>query len=91
VIGLPPSKGAPNETDICVFPGVTVGCAGASGTRFGLTTADATDAGPSPFAFVAVTVHVYDLPFVNPVTTSGELGPEVDPPAPPSEDVQVAA
>ena len=47
---------------ICALPGVTAGCAGASGTRFGITTADAGDAGPSPFAFVAVTVHVYDFP-----------------------------
>jgi hypothetical protein len=34
----------------------------------GVTAADAVDAGLGPFAFVAVTVNVYGVPFVKPVT-----------------------
>jgi len=89
VIALPPSLGAENETVTCESPGATDGCAGAAGTVLGITTADAGDAGPAPFAFVAVTVHEYDLPFVNAVTTIGEPAPEADPAMPPLDDVQL--
>jgi hypothetical protein len=34
----------------------------------GVTAADGSDAGPVPFALVAVTVKVYGVPFVRPVT-----------------------
>jgi hypothetical protein len=86
VITLPPSNGALNDTPTCAFPGVTVGCAGASGTRFGTTTTDATDAGPEPLAFVADTVHVYDFPFDKPPTTTGEPAPDAEPATPPLDD-----
>ena len=36
---------------------------------------DAADGGPTPAAFVAVTVNVYDEPFVSPVTVSGDAAP----------------
>jgi hypothetical protein len=75
VIVLPPSNGGTNETVTCAFPPTTVGAAGASGTRFGTAAADAGEAGPGPFAFVAVTVHVYDFPIVNPPTTIGDAAP----------------
>ena len=41
---------------------------GAPGTVDGVTTADADEAAPVPDTFVAVTVNVYDVPFVRPVT-----------------------
>ena len=89
-MGLPPSNGATNVTVICAFPAVAVGCVGGSGTRFGTTTDDAGDAAPDPFAFVAVTVHVYDLPFDKVPTTIGEAPPEARPARPPSDDTHAA-
>jgi len=86
VIALPPSNGGTNDTVICAFPATTVGCAGASGTRFGTTTAEAGDAAPVPFAFVADTVHVYDFPLVRPPTTIGEAPPDPRPATPPSDE-----
>ena len=41
---------------------------GAPGTADGMMAEDADDAELVPFAFVAVTVNVYDVPFVRPVT-----------------------
>ena len=47
----------------------------------GVMTLDAAEAGPVPAAFVAVTVKVYDVPAVRPVTVSGLAGPvAVNPP-----------
>jgi hypothetical protein len=37
----------------------------------GVTLLEGLDAGPVPAAFVAVTVKVYAVPFVNPVTVIG--------------------
>jgi hypothetical protein len=76
VIALPPSSGATNETEISSSPGATVGRAGADGTVLGTTAPDAGDAAPVPLAFVAFTVHVYNLPFVKPLTTIGEPAPD---------------
>jgi hypothetical protein len=73
------------------LPDATVGWAGADGTVLGTTAADATDAAPSPFAFVAVTVHVYDLPFVSDPTTRGEPPPDAEPGAPPFDEAQSAS
>jgi len=80
-----------NVTVILALPGATDGCAGAAGTVLGIATADAADAGPSPFAFVALTVHVYDFPFVRPVTASGDAAPDPEPAVPPFDDTQLAA
>jgi hypothetical protein len=44
---------------------------GAPGTVDGVAAADATEAVPVPDAFVAVTVNVYAVPFVRPVTVHG--------------------
>ena len=81
MIGEPPSSaGALNATDTCPFPGVPTTPVGAPGTAAGVTDADASLSGPSPDAFVACTVNVYPVPFVNPLTVIGE--PEPVPVAP---------
>ncbi len=90
MIALPPSNGATNDTVTCAFPATTVGCTGASGTPFGITATEAGDAAPVPFAFVAVTVHVYDFPFVRPPTTIGEPAPGPPPATPPFDDTHAA-
>jgi hypothetical protein len=90
VIALPPSFVAVNVTVICASPGVTAGCAGADGTVLGMTTADAGDAAPVPFAFVAATVQVYDFPFDRPPTTIGEPAPAAKPDVPPFDDAHDA-
>jgi hypothetical protein len=47
----------------------------------GVTAFDGLDAGPVPTAFVAVTVNVYDVPLVKPVTVWVVLDPDdVNPP-----------
>jgi hypothetical protein len=52
-----------------------VGAAGADGTVAGVTLLLAGDAAPCPTALVALTVKVYAVPFVKPVTVSGEEAP----------------
>jgi hypothetical protein len=54
---------------------------------FGVTPDDATEALPAPTLLVAVTVKVYTVPFVKPVTTIGLDEPE--PKSPPGLDVTV--
>ena len=90
MIVLPPSNGATNETVTCAFPATTVGAAGGSGTRFGTAATEAGDAAPGPFAFVAVTVHVYDFPIVRLPTTIGDAAPEAEPGAPEFDDTHDA-
>jgi hypothetical protein len=41
------------------------------GARTGTTDAEATEAEPAPIAFRAVTVKVYEVPLVKPVTVHG--------------------
>jgi len=90
VIALPPLAGATNETVTSPLPTATVGCAGALGTVLGTAATDAGDAAPAPSAFVAVTVHVYDFPFDNPLTTIGEPAPDPAPATPPFDDAHAA-
>jgi hypothetical protein len=71
VIGLPFDAGAIKLTVACVLPGVAVTPVGASGNAAGITLLEAADAGPGPTALVAVTVKVYDVPFVRPDTVIG--------------------
>jgi hypothetical protein len=47
---------------------VALTAVGAPGTVEGTTAAEADEAAPVPDAFVAVTVNVYEVPFVRPVT-----------------------
>jgi hypothetical protein len=73
VVVIPPmSAGVPQEV-----PGRTVG----------VTLLLAPDALEVPTAFVAVTVNVYGVPVVKPVTVIGELEPVAV--MPPGEDVTV--
>ena len=75
-MGLPPLEpGALKVMVACVLPAVANGDVGASGTVAGVTELDETDAKPVPAAFVAVTVKVYAVPFVKPVTVIGEEFP----------------
>ena len=58
-------------TVACWLPAVAVTAVGAPGTVAGVTLLEAADAGPVPIALVAVTVKVYAVPFVRPVTVIG--------------------
>jgi hypothetical protein len=72
VIALPPFEaGGVKLTVACALPAVAVPIVGAPGTVAGVTLLDAADAGPVPIALVAVTVKVYVVPFVKPVTVIG--------------------
>jgi hypothetical protein len=51
----------------------------------GVTELDAALAGPVPYAFVAITVNVYAVPFVKPLTVIGEETPV--PVNPPGEEI----
>jgi hypothetical protein len=60
---------------------------GVPGTVAGVTEFEAAEAVPVPTALVAVTLKVYAVPFVRPVTTIGEDAPV--PVNPPGVDVTV--
>jgi len=76
VIVLPPLEaGGVNTTLACPTPGVALFITGAPGNAAGLTARERAEAGPVPTAFVALTVKVYDVPFVRPVTTIGLVRP----------------
>ena len=69
--------GALNVTVASPFPRVAVPMVGASGVVAGVTLFEADEADPVPTAFVAVTVNVYAVPLVRPITVIGD-----EPPAP---------
>jgi hypothetical protein len=73
VIRLPPFEPHIEKlTDACPFPAVALTPVGASGTAVGVTLFEGLDGAPvSPALFVAVTVKVYAIPFVRPVTVIG--------------------
>ncbi len=65
--------------------------AGCPGTVVGTDIdAVAVDAGDAPTTFVAVTLHVYDLPLDRLVTEIGDVPPLADRVVPPSPEVHVA-
>jgi hypothetical protein len=71
VTGLPPSEGAVQDTTAEPSPAVAdtpVGASGAVAGAVGVTDADAADAGLVPTALVALTVKVYAVPLLRPVT-----------------------
>jgi hypothetical protein len=69
VITEPPLKaGAVQETVTCALPATPLTEVGASGAVASVTEAEASEAALVPALFVAVTVKVYDVPFVRPVT-----------------------
>jgi hypothetical protein len=78
-------------TVACSFPDTTVGRSGADGTVLGTITADSGDGRLVSSSFVAVTVHVYVLPLVTPVTTMGDATPGADEAVPPSDDAHDAS
>ena len=57
-------------------PAMAEAIVGAPGEPTGVVGADAADDGPVPALFIAVTVNVYETPFVSPVTWIG-LAPPV--------------
>ena len=69
------------------MPLVAVPIVGASGTVAGVTEFDEAEAVLVPTAFVAVTVNVYVVPFVKPVTVIGDEPPYAT--KPPVFDVTV--
>jgi hypothetical protein len=78
--------GGVKVTVACALPAVAVPIVGAPGTVAGVTLLEAEEAGPVPTAFVAVTVNVYAVPLVSPVTVQGD---EAHVPVWPPEEVAV--
>jgi hypothetical protein len=71
VIAEPPLLGgAIHDTTACAFPGAAVTAVGAPGTVFGVTAALGKEASELPAALAAVTVNVYAVPLVRPVTVA---------------------
>jgi hypothetical protein len=89
-MAVPPSFGSLNVNVIAPFPGVADGCSSWSGTVCGIAAPDGELGGPSPSALVAVTVHVYVLPFVSPPTVTGDATCVADPAVPPFPDAHAA-
>jgi hypothetical protein len=85
VIGMPPSEPAKKVTDADLFPRVAVPIVGAAGTVPTIKLLD-TEPAPVPTLFVAVTVHVYVLAFVNPVTVTGLADTLAEPGLPPFDE-----
>ena len=82
IIGLPFAAGAVKLTVAELLPGTALTAVGAPGTEEGTTAVEGVEAGLVPIALVAVTVNVYDVPLVKPVTVIGLAAPVlVNPPA----------
>ncbi len=74
------ADGAVHERATEAFPADCVGAEGVAGTPAGVTEFEDPDV-DEPKELDAVTVNVYSVPFVKPVTTTGELAPDaVKPP-----------
>ena len=67
-MGRPPLKRALQLTVAAASPGVTPVITGGSGTVAGMTALEGDEDGPVPKALVAVTLKVYDTPFLRPPT-----------------------
>jgi hypothetical protein len=65
------STGGVKLTVAWPFPAVAVAPVGASGSAAGVTLPVGAEGTESPFAFVATTVNVYAVKFVNPETVIG--------------------
>jgi hypothetical protein len=90
VTALPPfDDGAAQLTVACALPAVAVTPVGAPGTVAGATEFDGAEAGPVPTALVAVTVKVYVVPLVSPVTVALVPLPLAVAVRPPGDDVTV--
>ena len=89
VIALPPSDtGAVHDTDACALPATAVTPVGEPGGPAGVIAADGVDDGPVLTAFLAVTMNVYAVPLVNPVTVA-DVAPVVVAVLPPGDAVTV--
>jgi hypothetical protein len=66
-MGDPPVVPAEKFTVACWSPATAVLMVGAPGIVAGITALLLPEAGPVPMAFVAVTLKVYEVPFVSPV------------------------
>jgi hypothetical protein len=74
-MALPPLEaGAAQEIVACPLAAVADTLVGAPGTVNGVTALEAAEVGPLPAALVAVTVNVYDVPAVRPVTVAVVAG-----------------
>jgi hypothetical protein len=72
VMAAPPVlEGAVKLTVAMPFPAVAVPMVGAPDTVSGVTLLEFADAAPVPTLLVAVTVKVYGVPFVSPLTVRG--------------------
>jgi hypothetical protein len=72
VMALPLGFGAAHLTIAVALPAVAVTAAGAPGGPIGVTLLEGADDGPAPDALVAVTVNVYDVPLLSPLTMQGD-------------------
>ena len=74
VMGLPPSEaGAIHKTTARTSPGIADTSVGVPGAVGVVTEFDESEDGLAPMEFVAVTVKVYAVPFVRPVTVTEVL------------------
>ena len=67
----PFEAGAVKATVARALPGVAVPMIGAPGSVAGAMELEAAEAAPLPAVFVAVTLKLYGVPLVRPVTTMG--------------------
>ena len=81
-MALPSSKPAAQVTAADAAPGVAETPVGGSGTVKGVIAAEGSDAAPVPTPLVAVTVNVYESPFVRPRTVH-PIVPSVEQVCPP--------
>jgi len=88
IVEPPLSVGAVHDTTAWRSPAVALTAVGAPGTVIGVTGSEAVEVTESPAALVAVTVKVYAVPFVRPVTVT-EVSPVVVADAPAGDDVTV--
>jgi hypothetical protein len=79
--------GAVKLTIALLLPAVAVPMVGAPGTVAGVTLLEAAEAAPVPTPLVAVTVKVYGVPLLSPLTVRGLPAPL--PVTPPGVDVTV--
>jgi hypothetical protein len=71
-MGNPPVlEGAVKLTVALLFPAVALPMAGAPGAPRGVTLLEAAEAAPVPATLVDITVKVYGVPLLSPLTTIG--------------------
>ncbi len=83
IVDPPLLASALHDTTTCALPLTPLTPVGAPGTATGVTAADAVEAVLVPALFVAVTLNVYAVPFVRPVTvqeSASDDHPHVPPP-----------